>query len=62
MQKIKMASDREAALAQMIQNNPNSAALAQMIRGGNSLESIAKSLAQQANVDINDVIRQLGAM
>ena len=57
-----MAQDKDAALAQIIASNPNCAALAQMVRGGNSLEDIAKSLAKQANVDINDIIRQLGAM
>lgn len=62
MQRLKMTQNKDAALAQLLQSNPNCAAIAQMVRNGNSLESIAKSLAQQANVDINDVIRQLGAI
>ena len=61
MQQIQMAKDKQQALVQMLQNNPNSSAIAQMLRNGNSLESIARSLAAAKGVDINDLINQLKA-
>jgi hypothetical protein len=48
------------ALAQALQNNPNSAALANMLHnGGNNLEGIARQMAAQKGIDINQLIRQL---
>lgn len=59
MQQIKNAPDRQQALAQMLQNNPNTSALATMLRGGNGLEAIACQMAKERNVDINALINQL---
>ena len=46
-------------LAQMLYNNPNTAAISGMLQSGGSLENIARSMAQQQNVDINQLINQL---
>ena len=59
MQQIQGASNPEAMLAQILQNNANTPMISSMLRNGQSLESIARSLAQAQNVDINEVIRKL---
>lgn len=59
MQAIKTAENPQLALANMLNNNPNTAYISQMLRSGNNLEGIARALAQQKGIDINDVIRQL---
>jgi hypothetical protein len=41
-------------LAQMLQNNPNTAAIAGMLKNnGGNLESIARNMAQARGIDIN---------
>jgi hypothetical protein len=40
-------------LAQMLQNNPNTAAIANMLKGGGDLESVAKQMAAASGIDIN---------
>jgi hypothetical protein len=40
----------------MLQNNPNTAALANMLKGGGSLESIARQMAQTNGIDINQLL------
>lgn len=59
MQQIKNAPNQQAMLAQILQNNPNTAMLSSMLKGGGSLESIARQMAQTNNIDINQLIRQL---
>ena len=59
MQSLSSAQDKQAMLAQMLQNNPNTAALANMLKGGGSLESIARQMAQTNGIDINQLINQL---
>ena len=59
MQQIKNSGNMEAALAQFLQNNPNTAMIANILNSGNSLEGIARQMAQTSNVDINDVINGL---
>ena len=59
MQAVKTAENPQLALANMLNNNPNTAYISQMLRNGNNLEGIARMIAQQKGVDINDVIRQL---
>lgn len=59
MQQIQNAQDSQAMLAQMLSNNPNTPMIANMINNGNSLESIARSMAQMRGIDINQLIRQL---
>lgn len=59
MQQIKSAQNREAALAQFLQNNPNTAAIYNLLQNNGNLENIAKQMAQASNVDINEVINGL---
>lgn len=59
MQKVKNAQNPQAALAQIIQNNPNSAFIASALHNGNNLEGIARSMAQAKGIDINQLINQL---
>lgn len=58
MNQVKLAKNPQAMLAQIIQNNPNSATIANMLKT-NSLEEIARGLAAQQGVDINQLIKQL---
>lgn len=58
MQQIKTAQNPEAALAQMLQNNPNTAAIANLLHS-NNLENIAQNMARNYNIDINWLINQL---
>lgn len=62
MASVRAAANPEAALAQMLQNNPNTAAIANMLQGNGNLESIARQMAQASGVDINQLIKQLGGM
>lgn len=59
MASVKNAQNPEAMLAQIIQNNPNSAALANMLKQNGSLESIARQMAQANNIDIMELIQSL---
>ena len=59
MQMVKTAENPQLMLTNILQNNPNSAYISQLLRGGNSLEGIAKMMAQQNGVDINDLIKQI---
>ena len=59
MRMVQMAQNPQAELASLIQNNPNSAAISHMLQNGNSLEQIARNMAQQNGIDINNLINQL---
>ena len=59
MAQIKNASDPQAALAQVLQNNPNTSAIYTLLQSNGSLENIAKQMAQASNIDINKLISQL---
>ena len=59
MQQVQAAQNPEAMLAQILQNNPNTAAIANMMKGGGSLETIARQMASASNIDINQLIKQL---
>ena len=59
MRMVQMAQDPQAELANLIRNNPNSAAISNMLQNGNSLEQIARNMAQQNGIDINNLINQL---
>ena len=56
---VKMSQNPQAELSKIIQNNPGSPYIAQMLRNGNSLEEIARNMAQQCGVDIDTLINQL---
>lgn len=59
MAQIRNAQNPQAALTQMLQNNPNTAAIAQMMQNGGNLENIARQMAAAKGVDINQLIKQL---
>ncbi len=59
MSQIKGAQNPQAMLAQILQNNANTAPIATMLQNGGNLEQIARQMAQQKGYDINEVIRQL---
>lgn len=59
MHMVQMAQNPQAELAKLIRNNPNSAAISNMLQNGNSLEQIARNMAQQNGIDINSLINQL---
>ena len=59
MQMIQNSQNPEAMLANFIQNNPNSGAIAALLRNNNSLESIARNMAQQYGISINDLLNKL---
>ena len=59
MQQVQAAQNPQAMLAQMLQNNPNTAAIANMLKGGGDLESMAKQMAAASGIDINQLIKQL---
>ena len=59
MSQIKGAQNPQAMLAQMLQNNANTAPIATMLQNGGNLEQIARQMAQQKGYNINEVIRQL---
>ena len=56
---IQNSQNPEVMLAEFIQNNPNSGAIAALLRNNNNLESIARNMAQQYGININDVINKL---
>ena len=58
MNQVKLAKNPQAMLAQIIQNIPNSATIANMLKT-NSLEEIARGLAAQHGVDINQLIKHM---
>lgn len=59
MHMVQVAQNPQAELANLIRNNPNSAAISNMLQNGNSLEQIARNMAQQNGIDINNLINQL---
>lgn len=59
MHMVQMAQNPQAELATLIRNNPNSAAISNMLQNGSSLEQIARNMAQQNGIDINNLINQL---
>ena len=61
MNRLASAKNPQAALMQVLQNNPNAKTIFAMLQSGNSLESIARQMAQTQNIDINQLINQLGA-
>lgn len=59
MHMVQMSQNPQAELANLIRNNPNSAAISNMLQNGSSLEQIARNMAQQNGIDINNLINQL---
>ena len=46
-------------LAQLLQNNPNTAFIANMLKSNGSLEALARQMAYNKNIDIMGLINQL---
>lgn len=59
MQQVKNAQNPQAQLAQILQNNPNTAAIANMVNNGGNLEQMARQMAAAQGVDINQLIQNL---
>ena len=59
MQQVKNAQNPQAQLAQILQNNPNTAAIANMVNNGGNLEQMARQMAAAQGVDINQLIQSL---
>ena len=59
MKQYEGMQDNESIIMNLLQNNPQFGAIANMVRNGQSLEGIAKSMAQVGGYDINKIIKQL---
>lgn len=59
MQQVRGSQNPQEVLAQILQNNPNTGMISQMLSSGNSLENIARQMAQARGVDINDLVNKL---
>ena len=59
MAQLQGSSNAEALLEQALQNNSNTAFIANALHNGNSLEGIARSMAQAKGVDLEQLIQQL---
>ena len=61
MQQVKNAQNPQAQLAQILQNNPSTAAIANMVNNGGNLEQMARQMAAAQGINIDQLIKQLGA-
>ena len=59
MNQLKNAPNREAALAQMLQSNPNTAAIASMLQSNGNLQSLAQQIADEKGYNLNEIISKL---
>ena len=59
MNMVRAAQDPQAALAQILQNNPNTPAIANMLKSNGNLEAIARQMAQARGINIDQLIGQL---
>lgn len=60
MQSLQMASNKEAMLKQMIQNNPQFAQIAAMMKmNSNGLEGVARQMARYNGINLEQLIGQL---
>ena len=59
MQQLKGLGNQEAIIAQLLKQNPQLGNLTNLLRNGQSLEGIAKTMAQAGGYDINQIISQL---
>ena len=60
MQSLQMASNKEAMLKQMIQNNPQFAQIAAMMKmNPNGLEGVAKQMARQNGINLSELMSKL---
>ena len=60
MQQIQNAQNPQAMLAQLLQNNPNTAMISNLLKNsGGNLETVAREMARARGIDINQLISQL---
>ena len=60
MQQLQMASNKEAMLKQMIQNNPQFAQIATMMKmNPNGLEGVARQMAQNNGINLSELMNKL---
>ena len=59
MRQLKGVPNAQSILMQALQNNPNMQPLISIIQNNGNLETIAKGMAAQQNININDVINKL---
>lgn len=60
MQSLQMASNKEAMLKQMIQNNPQFAQIAAMMKmNPNGLEGVARQMARQNGINLSELMNKL---
>ena len=59
MNQLKNVPNREAALAQMLQSNPNTAAIASMLQSNGNLQSLAQQIADANGYNLNEIISKL---
>ena len=58
MQQVKNAPNQQAMMVQLLQSNPQISNLAAMLKN-NSIEDIARKMAQTQGIDIEKLISQL---
>lgn len=59
MQQYKNNPDPQSMITNLLQQNPQLGAISGMLRNGNSLEGIARQMAQTRGIDISQLINQL---
>ena len=59
MEQFKNTPNMEAAMMNLLKQNPQIGFLSNALRNGQSLEGIAKSMAQAGGYDINEIIKGL---
>ena len=59
MQQLKNASNPQQVLMSMIQNNPQFAQITQMMKGAGGLEPLARQMAQQKGINLDNLIQEL---
>lgn len=60
MAQYRTMNNKEAIITSLLQNNPQLGQISNFLRQGNSLEGIAKGMAQAGGYDINQIINGLG--
>ena len=60
MQSLQMASNKEAMMKQMIQNNPQFAQIAAMMKTNpNGLEGVARQMASYNGINLSELMNKL---
>ena len=59
MQQVKNAPNPEQMLAQLLQNNPNTAMIANLLKSNGDLHSLAQQMAQSGGFDLNAIVNAL---